>query len=102
MSLFALHNETRLSSFLHMFILTHSRVTAVNIHTHLIPFIMWSTSLIPFINSATFDADGPEVAFTAFALVCLFASVVYHTMAGCSHAAGLEFCSKVDYVGIGW
>jgi len=84
MSLFALHNET------------------LNIHTHLIPLIMWSISLIPFINSATFSADGPEVAFTAFAIVCLFTSVLWHTMSGCAHPVGMEFCARVDYVGIGW
>jgi adiponectin receptor len=63
---------------------------------------MWSISLMPFINSTTFAADGPEVAFTAFAIVCLFTSVLWHTMSGCAHPVGMEFCARVDYVGIGW
>lgn len=66
------------------------------------PLIMWSISLVPFINSAAFAADGPEVAFTAFALVCLSTSVLWHTMAGCADPVGMEFCARIDYVGIGW
>jgi len=84
MSLFAFHNQT------------------LNIHTHLIPFVMWSVSFISIINSGTLAADGPGVAFTAFTLVCLFSSVLWHTMAGCAHPVGREFCARVDYVGIGW
>jgi adiponectin receptor len=84
MSLFAFHNQT------------------LNIHTHLIPFIMWSVSFISVISSGTLAADGPGVAFTAFTLVCLFSSVLWHTMAGCAHPVGRDFCARVDYVGIGW
>jgi len=84
MSLFAFHNQT------------------LNIHTHLIPFIMWSVSFISIIASRTSGADGPGVAFTAFSLVCLFSSALWHTMAGCAHPGGREFCAKVDYVGICW
>ncbi|KAF5370788.1 hypothetical protein D9758_002122 [Tetrapyrgos nigripes] len=29
-------------------------------------------------------------------------SAVWHTMAGCAHPASMEFCARVDYVGIGW
>jgi len=72
--------------------ITHA-IRSVNIHTHLMPFIMWSFSLIPFVNSS---------AFTAFALVCLFSSVLWHTMSGCAHPVGMELCARVDYVGIGW
>lgn len=65
---------------------------------------MWSASLIPFLNSSELElfSDGPEVAFTAFALVCLFTSVLWHTMSGCAHPGGMEICARVDYVGIGW
>jgi len=83
-SLFAFHNQT------------------LNIHTHLIPLVLWSVSFISIINSATLGADGPEVAFAAFTLVCLFNSVLWHTMSGCAHHVGREFCARVDYVGISW
>lgn len=46
--------------------------------------------------------DLPEQVFTAFALLCLFSSAVWHTMAGCAHHASMDFCARVDYVGIGW
>ncbi|KAH7920145.1 HlyIII-domain-containing protein [Leucogyrophana mollusca] len=83
MSLFAIHNET------------------LNIHTHLIPFILWLINLVPIFNSSTLT-DGPEVAFLSFALLCLFSSVLWHTMAGCAHPEGMELCARIDYVGIGW
>ncbi|PSR78756.1 hypothetical protein PHLCEN_2v7291 [Hermanssonia centrifuga] len=86
-SLFALHNET------------------VNIHTHLIPFVLWSFNLIPVSPFATVSAsttDLPEFAFTSFALLCLFTSALWHTMSGCAHPQGMELCARVDYVGIGW
>jgi len=44
----------------------------------------------------------PLFLFTSFALLCLFCSTLYHTMAGCAHLTGMEICAKVDYVGIGW
>ncbi|KAH9892627.1 HlyIII-domain-containing protein [Cubamyces lactineus] len=86
LSLFALHNET------------------LNIHTHLIPFLLWSFTLFRFSPySESSETDEPaKVAFTAFALVCLFSSVLWHTMAGCAHPKGMELCARVDYVGIGW
>ncbi|KAG1812170.1 hemolysin-III related-domain-containing protein [Suillus subaureus] len=83
MSLFAVHNET------------------LNIHTHLIPFVLWLINLIPIFNASTI-VDAPEVAFISFALLCLFSSVVWHTMAGCAHPQGMELCARIDYVGIGW
>ncbi|TFK44235.1 hemolysin-III related-domain-containing protein [Crucibulum laeve] len=83
MSLFKFHNET------------------LNIHTHLIPCLLWGLNLIPLINSAH-DFDLPELLFMCFALLCLFSSAVWHTMSGCAHHASMEFCARVDYVGIGW
>ncbi|KAJ7594520.1 hemolysin-III related-domain-containing protein [Mycena floridula] len=83
MSLFAFHNET------------------LNIHTHLIPFFLWSLNSIPFWNPSGL-IDTPEKLFMTFALLCLFCSAVWHTMAGCAHYASVEFCARVDYVGIGW
>ncbi|KAK7472932.1 inc metabolism membrane protein [Stygiomarasmius scandens] len=83
MSLFAFHNEF------------------LNIHTHLIPGLLWLLNSIPFINPSG-QADMPEQLFMAFALLCLFSSVIWHTMAGCAHSASMEFCARVDYVGIGW
>jgi len=83
MSLFALHNET------------------INIHTHLIPFILWLINLKSIFNTSTI-VDAPEVAFISFALLCLFSSVLWHTMAGCAHPKGMELCARIDYVGIGW
>ncbi|KZT18073.1 HlyIII-domain-containing protein [Neolentinus lepideus HHB14362 ss-1] len=91
LSLFALHNET------------------LNIHTHLIPFLFWLPSLIRSIPHMLLSSvphpsamDTPELAFTSFALLCLFCSAVWHTMAGCAHPKGMELCARVDYVGIGW
>ncbi|TFK53717.1 HlyIII-domain-containing protein [Heliocybe sulcata] len=91
LSLFALHNET------------------LNIHTHLIPFLIWLPSLLRSVPHMLLTSvphpsamDAPELAFTAFALFCLFCSAVWHTMAGCAHPRGMELCARVDYVGIGW
>ncbi|KAI0063502.1 HlyIII-domain-containing protein [Artomyces pyxidatus] len=83
-SVFALHNET------------------LNIHTHLIPFVLWTINLIPAFRASSIPSDIPLLAFTAFALLCLFTSVVWHTMAGCAHHRGMTLCAKIDYVGIGW
>ena len=38
----------------------------------------------------------------AFALLCLFFSAVWHTMSGCADPTSMEFCARIDYVGIGW
>ncbi|TFY80904.1 hypothetical protein EWM64_g3112 [Hericium alpestre] len=85
MSIFALHNET------------------LNIHTHLIPLVLWSMNLIPTFNtSSSMPADTPLTAFTIFALLCLFSSVIWHTMSGCAHHGGMDLCAKLDYIGIGW
>jgi len=62
-SLFAFHNET------------------LNIHTHLIPFVLWGASFIPFVESSSL-VETPERLFMGFALLCLFSSVIWHTMAG--------------------
>ncbi|RDX47877.1 HlyIII-domain-containing protein [Lentinus brumalis] len=86
LSLFALHNET------------------LNIHTHLIPFLLWSFAWFRFSPSYDLsDTHEPaQVTFTVFALLCLFTSALWHTMAGCAHPEGMELCARVDYVGIGW
>ncbi|KAG8214056.1 hemolysin-III related-domain-containing protein [Butyriboletus roseoflavus] len=83
MSLFAWHNET------------------LNIHTHLVPLMLWLINCIPLFNSSA-PQDIPETAFITFALVCLFTSVIWHTMAGCAHHDGMDLCARIDYVGIGW
>ncbi|KAL1744030.1 hemolysin-III related-domain-containing protein [Schizophyllum fasciatum] len=82
MSLFAFHNET------------------LNIHTHLVPFVLWGVNSLPFLKADL--PDLPERIFMSFALLCLFSSAVWHTMAGCAHYASMEFCARIDYVGIGW
>ncbi|KAJ7146995.1 hemolysin-III related-domain-containing protein [Mycena epipterygia] len=75
-SVFTLHNEF------------------LNIQTHLLPLLLWG---------ATFRATDPaECIFTACILICLGSSVIWHTMAGCAHHGTMEFCARVDYVGIGW
>ncbi|KZP22033.1 HlyIII-domain-containing protein [Athelia psychrophila] len=68
----------------------------LNIHTHLIPLVAWSTALL------TLPSDPVETAYTFFALVCLFCSVIWHTMRGCAHHKGRDLCARVDYVGIAW
>ncbi|KAF5387312.1 hypothetical protein D9757_005774 [Collybiopsis confluens] len=83
LSLFAFHNEF------------------LNIHTHLIPGLLWLINCIPFVNPSGIE-DIPEALFMAFAIVCLFSSAVWHTMAGCAHCPSMEFCARIDYVGIGW
>ncbi|ESK94812.1 izh family channel protein [Moniliophthora roreri MCA 2997] len=81
LSLFALHNET------------------LNIHTHLVPFSVWLFKSVP---CGSADADLPEILFMSFALLCLLSSAIWHTMSGCAHLSSMEFCARVDYVGIGW
>ncbi|GLB37023.1 putative haemolysin-III related [Lyophyllum shimeji] len=83
MSLFAFHNET------------------LNIHTHLIPFLLWGINSLPFLNP-NFVIDTPERLFMCFALLCLFSSAVWHTMSGCADQKSMDLCARIDYVGIGW
>ena len=103
LSLFALHNETR--TCVHSCDLdVRLPDNPVNIHTHLIPFLLWSFAWFRFSPSYDLsDTHEPaKVTFTVFALLCLFTSALWHTMAGCAHPEGMEFCARVDYVGIGW
>ena len=80
----------------------------VNIHTHLIPLLLWTSDMIlTFLGSSipstsAIVLDTPILAFTVFALFTLFSSVVWHTMAGCAHHRGMALCAKIDYVGIAW
>ncbi|KAH9484973.1 hypothetical protein JR316_0001877 [Psilocybe cubensis] len=83
MSVFTCHNET------------------LNIHTHLVPFLLWGVNLLPLIWN-THEYDTPELLFMAFALLCLASSAIWHTMSGCADHRSMEFCARVDYVGIGW
>ncbi|KAJ2919929.1 hypothetical protein MD484_g437, partial [Candolleomyces efflorescens] len=57
-----------------------------------------------FIIPATFSSpsDPIEFAFISFSLLCLLASSLWHTMSGCADLRSMEFCARVDYVGIGW
>ncbi|THH04497.1 hypothetical protein EW145_g5482 [Phellinidium pouzarii] len=84
LSLFAIHNET------------------LNIHTHMIPLLHSAIRFAFSLNYTTSLLDWPEIFYTAFAMLCLFSSVVWHTMSGCAHYGGMELCARVDYVGIGW
>lgn len=63
--------------------------------------MLWLINLISIFNASNI-VDAPEMAFISFALLCLFSSVVWHTMAGCAHPQGMELCARIDYVGIGW
>ncbi|KAJ7913219.1 hemolysin-III related-domain-containing protein [Mycena leptocephala] len=66
----------------------------LNIQTHLLPMLLWGL---------TFRASDPaEAIFTACVLICLGSSVVWHTMSGCAHRGTMEFCARVDYVGVSW
>jgi adiponectin receptor len=88
--------------------LTTREPRQVNIHTHLIPFLLWTGNMIrTFFGSSIPSAsaaivDTPILAFTIFSLFTLFSSVVWHTMAGCAHHKGMALCAKIDYVGIAW
>ena len=100
-SLFALHNETRKCLLcLCCDRRSKERATPVNIHTHLIPGMIWLRDHLP--RSSTSPEDLPSLLFTSSALLCLFASAVWHTMSGCAHRAGMMICARMDYVGIGW
>ncbi|KAJ7128870.1 hemolysin-III related-domain-containing protein [Mycena filopes] len=82
---------------------------SLNIHTHLIPFLLWGSAfLFPDLSLPTPTAEArpplppDETLFTLLALTCLFASALWHTMAGCASKRAMEGCARVDYVGIGW
>lgn len=47
-------------------------------------------------------ADLADRVFSLFANLCLFASCVWHVMAGCAHRKAMETAARIDYVGIGW
>lgn len=82
LSVFALHNET------------------LNIHTHLIPGMVWLLTHLP---SASTSPEGlPYLIYTFSALLCLFASAVWHIMAGCADRTRVLLCARMDYVGISW
>jgi len=72
----------------------------VNIHTHLIPGMIWFRNHLP--NISTSPEDLPSLIFTTSALLCLFTSAIWHTMSGCAHRPGMLMCARMDYVGIGW
>jgi len=38
----------------------------------------------------------------SFACICLLGSAIWHTMVGCAHLGSMQFCARMDYVGIGW
>lgn len=73
----------------------------MNIHTHLIPFILYLVNIISLVQNPT-HFDAVEVYFMSFACICLLGSAIWHTMAGCAHHRSMQFCARVDYVGIGW
>ncbi|KAJ6516551.1 hypothetical protein C8R47DRAFT_399728 [Mycena vitilis] len=68
----------------------------LNIHTHLIPLLLWGFTFRP----GTIGAA--EAVFTTCILLCLGSSVVWHTMTGCADHGAMRFCARLDYVGIGW
>jgi adiponectin receptor len=77
----------------------------VNIYTHLIPLVFWALTLLPyspFALPSIAHADGIELIFTGFTLLCMFNSSLWHTMAGCADPHAVEMCARIDYVGIGW
>jgi len=73
---------------------------SVNIHTHLIPGMIWLRDHLPKVS--TEPEDLPSLIFTSSALLCLFASALWHTMSGCADRTRMMLCARVDYVGIGW
>lgn len=62
--------------------------------------MIWLRDHLPRISTS--PEDLPSLFFTSSALLCLFASAVWHTMSGCAHRTGMELCARLDYVGIGW
>ncbi|KAJ7282836.1 hemolysin-III related-domain-containing protein [Mycena rebaudengoi] len=84
-SVFALHNES------------------LNIHTHLLPLVLCAYLLLhPAAPLPSDPLEPPERLFAAFVMLCLACSVLWHTMAGCAHFRAMDFCARLDYVGIGW
>ncbi|KAJ7680726.1 hemolysin-III related-domain-containing protein [Mycena polygramma] len=77
---------------------------SLNIHTHLIPLVLWGAAFwgVRTNTDTDTDTDAAESLFVLFALACLASSALWHTMAGCAHRGGMETCARVDYVGIGW
>lgn len=67
----------------------------MNIHTHMIPLLH---TALRSVFKASVSLDQPEKIYTAFAMLCLFSSVVWHTMSGCAHRTGMELCAR--YVGL--
>ena len=72
----------------------------VNIHTHLIPAMIWLRDHL--LNISTSPEDLPSLIFTSSALLCLFTSTIWHIMSGCAHRTGMLICARMDYVGISW
>lgn len=62
--------------------------------------MIWLLDHLPEVSTS--PEDLPSLIFTSSALLCLFASAVWHTMAGCAHHRGMLICARMDYVGIGW
>ncbi|KAJ7096018.1 hemolysin-III related-domain-containing protein [Mycena crocata] len=74
-----------------------------NIHTHLVPLLLWGwVAVSAALEEHSDTPDSAEIIFTLAALLCLGSSALWHTMAGCAHRRTMEFCARVDYVGIGW
>ena len=60
----------------------------------MIPLVHNAVHFFPSLNYASVPADRPEQIYTAFAMLCLFGSVVWHTMSGCAHQVGMELCAR--------
>jgi adiponectin receptor len=103
LSMFTLHNETGMSQQPNKFVpaLTGSDMTA-NIHTHLIPLILFVPSLLYGCWRYTDLNELPTTLYSIFASFCLLSSVVWHTCTGSAHEELMVFTARLDYVGIGW
>lgn len=100
LSLFALHNQTRKRRLILVITKDLNNICPVNIHTHLIPGMIWLRNHLPRVSTS--PEDLPSLVFTSSALLCLFSSAAWHTMSGCAHLTGMLVCARMDYVGIGW
>ncbi|KAF7318674.1 hypothetical protein HMN09_00379100 [Mycena chlorophos] len=67
----------------------------LNIQTHVITFIWTLRNYLPV-------ADLGELIIVVAVLFCLSASILGHTMGGCSHRGAMEMCGRIDYIGIVW